>query len=273
MDAFMAVKNSGINRMNQICIVGIGWLGKQLIDSLSNFKLIGLNRSTYSDLKIPQLKFDIGSIVDWRVLPESLINVELFIITIPPSSSDNYAKCLGHFLKLILKNESKVIYTSSTSVYGNSIGVISESTIVMPQSENAKQIVEVEKIIQSEFGTNGVVLRLGGLIGPGRHPVNSMVKKTYLKGGNLEVNLIHSIDIICFIRQLIFSWNGGVFNLAHPDHPIKKEYYTWYAKECGLNISPFEENDSSKGKIIDSNKLKALKFEFQFLKLNEYPKN
>jgi hypothetical protein len=70
---------------------------------------------------------------------------------------------------------------------------------------------------------------------------------------------------------LINKWKGGVYNLTTPDHPKKNEYYIKYASGLGINIPEFNKLDSTKGKLIQSNKLKELNFEFKYKRLSEFP--
>ncbi len=111
------------------------------------------------------------------------------------------------------------------------------------------------------------VIRFGGLIGPGRHPVNYLANKTGIKNPKAPVNLIQQEDCIEIINQIIQkeAW-GKTFNAAYPDHPTKEDYYTKTAKEKNLNTPDFDQNGVSKGKKISSINLKeVLGFEFEEL--------
>ncbi|MBL1144552.1 MAG: hypothetical protein D8M25_06430 [Bacteroidetes bacterium] len=273
MDIFMAGKNSRKFRMKKLCIIGLGWLGKQLVDYFVELdcELIGLNKTIYPDLKIPQFEFNLNNLD--APFPSKLQRVDFFIITLPPSSSDHYA---GQMQLLFNKIQQfnptpKIIYTSSTSVYGNQQGIVDEKSEIMPETENAKEIVKVEHSLIQLFEQQSIILRLSGLMGINRHPIRFLSGKINVSKPYAPVNLIHAKDIIKLIAVLIELEKDGIFNLSIPDHPTKNDYYTACCYKIGIPIPRFNLQDQTKGKIIRSIKLKELNFAFQYNKLSEYP--
>ncbi|KAA3642547.1 MAG: SDR family NAD(P)-dependent oxidoreductase, partial [Bacteroidetes bacterium] len=165
----------------------------------------------------------------------------------------------------------KIIYTSSTSVYGNQQGIVNEKSEIMPETENAKEIVKVEHSLIQLFEQQSIILRLSGLMGINRHPIRFLSGKINVSKPYAPVNLIHAKDIIKLIAVLIELEKDGIFNLSIPDHPTKNDYYTACCYKIGIPIPRFNLQDQTKGKIIRSIKLKELNFAFQYNKLSEYP--
>ena len=126
--------------------------------------------------------------------------------------------------------------------------------------------------MQANFKNNGVILRLAGLVGQERHPVKYLAGKTNIAKPFAEINLVHAEEILAFIELLLNNWNGGIFNLCNPDHPLKMDYYNALARELKLAVPEFNKEDKSLGKRVNSNRLKDLNFEYKYKVLTDYPK-
>ncbi len=250
---------------NNIGIIGCGWLGLPLAKYLVNhgYNVYG---STTSLDKLDQLKeFDI---IPFHIrISENkiegdvqglLANVDILIVNVPPKlrgkgPKQNYVKKI-ELLHTHLKNTAvkKVIFISSTSVYGDIDGKIDEDTTPKPSTESGKQLLQSENILLNDKNLKTTVIRFGGLIGPNRHPVTLLSGRENLKNGNAPVNLIHLDDCIGIINKVInLKSSTKIFNAVYPYHPSKKAYYT--QKALKLNIEPphYQDNNKEKsGKII-----------------------
>jgi nucleoside-diphosphate-sugar epimerase len=94
----------------------------------------------------------------------------------PDESSDEayrrtYVSGLENLLRALRSrgaDGARVILVSSTSVYGDQDGrEVDEDTPVAPEDFRGSRVVEGEKILGDTWG-DGVILRLGGIYGPGR---------------------------------------------------------------------------------------------------------
>lgn len=226
-----------------ISILGCGWLGYPLAQSLLSreFKVKG---STTSPVKFDL--FRSTGIVPYLVQfnteshePElqDFLDSDILIIAVPPGrrspgGPENYRR-MASFLKPILEDNqriSKIIYISSTSVYPESNAVLTESAAVGPETESGMAILEFEKML-SGLNTQLVILRLAGLIGPGRTPGKFFAGKINIPNGLAPVNLIHLDDVIALITKLIDREDAeGIYNGCAPLHPTKEEFYTLAAK-------------------------------------------
>ena len=153
----------------------------------------------------------------------------------------------------------KVLFVSSTSVYGDANNLITEETIPNPDTESGKQLLNAEKLLQENPNFATTILRFGGLIGEDRHPVKFLAGKENLENPDAPVNLIHKKDCIAIIEEIInqSKWNE-VFNAVAPFHPTREEYYTKKAIERGLIEPKFNSEKSDIKKIISSEKIKDL---------------
>ena len=266
----------------KISILGCGWLGLPLAKSLLS-KSYTVKGSTTSESKLDLLKnagispFQIqleqhqiiGKIEDF------LKETDILIIDIPTGlrreiSSSNEMTFVNKIKNLIPFIEKsgiqKVIFVSSTSVYGDSFPIIeiTEETKPNPDTESGKQLVIAETLLQSNEHFKTTVIRFVGLLGEDRHPVKFLAGRTNVENPDAPVNMIQREDCIGIIEKILkqvqhdnWEWNQ-TFNAVAPQHPTRKEYYHKKAQILNLPLPIFAENLESKGKIISSKKVETI---------------
>lgn len=252
--------------------MGCGWLGLPLASKFveDGFSVHG---STTSKEKIEVLEE--SSISPFLIsLSEKgitgnisgfLENIEILVVNVPPKlrggKGENYVKKMQLLHREIVKSSvSKALFVSSTSVYGEIDGSVTEDTVPFPSTESGKQLLEAEKLFQNNPSFSTTILRFGGLIGPKRHPIQMLAGRKNLSHGNSPVNLIHLNDCIGIISQIIEkSWWNEIINGVFPEHPSKQEYYTAKAKEMNLQAPDYKEDMLKKGKTVVSNFLLNVK--------------
>ena len=269
--------------MKNISILGCGWLGLPLAKSLLE-KGHSVKGSTTSLEKITPLSnagidaFQI-EITENNIngnISAFLGNSKILIIDIPPklrgNQPENFVKKIENIIPYIGKSSiEKVLFISSTSVYPDLLlehknqNIITEETNPQPNLENGKQLLEAEKLLQTNSNFKTTILRFGGLIGENRQPIRSLSGKTNLENLGAPVNLIHQNDCIGIIEAIIEKdiWNE-TFNASAPFHPTRKEYYTQKAIELNLPVPKFENSTVNFGKTISSAKVESvLEYNFQ----------
>ncbi len=174
--------------------------------------------------------------------------LEILFVNVPPrlrkNPNANYSKKMRHLCRAIEKSKVKnIIFVSSTSVYGEQEGVITEETLPKPITESARQLLESERLF-TNLHHKTTILRFGGLIGPDRHPVYHLSKKKELRNGDELINLIHLEDCIHMIETIIENnyWNE-IFNGVYPFHPSKREYYQQEAKIRNIPSPEYSETN------------------------------
>ncbi|MEO7977211.1 SDR family oxidoreductase [Flavobacterium sp.] len=266
--------------MTKISILGCGWLGLPLAKRLIE-KGNPVKGSTTSENKLSILE-NAGInpflvTLDSESVSESitafLSESDILIIDIPPklrgnnTVTDNYGSSRKIFVEKIenlipfieKSNLKKVLFVSSTSVYGDGNGNITEETIPNPETESGRQLLLSEAILQNNQNFATTILRFGGLIGEDRHPVTSLSGKENLDNADAPVNLIHQNDCIGIIEAIInqSQWNE-VFNAVAPFHPTREQYYTQKAKEQNLVSPKFNSEKSSIKKIVSGKKIENI---------------
>ncbi|MFM7467637.1 MAG: NAD(P)-binding domain-containing protein [Crocinitomicaceae bacterium] len=213
--------------MKRILLIGAGWLGKQITETLiKNGYEVAISSRSKEKLKAfcenctkICVSFDQGKCI----FSEDISQYEQVIICLPPIPA--YADSIQSIANK-LSPDTKIIFTSSTGIYEESAEIIDENSKI----KHDHILWQVEKIIRNRKSYS--ILRLGGLIGPGRHPVKHLLTKPYLDGGKNVVNLIHSFDICSAILHVLNDTKlQSTYNLVSPHHPSRGDYYTEAAKE------------------------------------------
>ena len=218
------------NKMN-ISVIGCGWMGLPLCEALmtSGFEVI-TTTTTASKKKALSEVMNILLLDVVNDFPDQkLLDSDLIIYTIPPLGLQE----VEHFFH-VLNPDQKIIYISSTSVYGKSHGPVNENSVHFPETNNAKYLSDSESFLRSQFSQLTIV-RPGGLYGEDRHPIHSLQGKTELLTGNELLHLVHRDDVIEAIMKIIENqiWSED-FNLVSDLRIPKRNYYPDLAKKLGL---------------------------------------
>lgn len=246
-----------------VSVCGCGWLGKPLAK-----RLVGLGYAVKGTKRkkdeaaalaregIEGFAIDIMSPQTWTSQSE-LFNADTLIINIAAGrktgSFPEYVAAMSLFIQHAKASGIQhVLFVSSTSVYGNAKGLVTENLLPVPETDSGRAHVEIENVVREVFEGNGTILRLAGLIGGSRHPIKLLSGRTEISGGNEPVNLIHREDCIRAIENLLhYQVWGETLHLSSEHSPSREEYYQWSAKELGLAIPHFLPSDGG-GKIVNS---------------------
>lgn len=237
----------------KITVIGCGWLGLPLSENLisNGYSVYGSTTSfsKFNSLVSKGIHAFIYSAENIFKVDDRVNDSEIVIVNFPPSKSPNYAKQVEELLNQFSEN-TKVIFTSSTSVYEEVDAIVDEKGKINEQHP----VRLAEKVVLSG-NRPYCILRLSGLIGAGRHPIHFLQGRENLSGGVVPVNLVHLKDVIEAIGAIIAGnkWSC-IYNVSYPSHPAKKEYYPMMAKMVGLK-APIYAEDNTKGKEIDGNLL------------------
>jgi nucleoside-diphosphate-sugar epimerase len=255
--------------MKNISIIGIGWLGKQMAMRLKALGY-GVKGSVTQAEKCALLNqegietFVIDFALDsehWNQHP--LQQADVVIVTVPPRKAIGEEQSI-HLHTAIARfvaasSAQYFMYCSSTSVYPDT-----EATLAEADADSSSHIFHLEQVY-SEYLKPLAILRFGGLMGKGRHPIKFISGKKNIEKPNAVVNMTHADDAVNAIVQLLTTMPHGVFNVVNTHHPTRQQFYTAAAESAGMDAPQFDMNDERMGKIISSDKLLATLPEgFQF---------
>lgn len=220
-------------------------------------------------------------VVGWRRSPEKLpaaidgLAADLSSGALPPLPADTtavvvalaadapteeaylaaYVDGLANVLDVILASRggggpgggvSRVLFVSSTAVYGDAGGGwVDESTTAAPGGFSGRILREAEELLHSRLGGTGitpVVLRLGGIYGPGRTRLIDQVRggTAVVPAGSRFTNRIHRDDAAAAIVHLCsMDPSPGPLYLGVDNEPAEfGEVLRFLAAELGLPLPP-----------------------------------
>jgi nucleoside-diphosphate-sugar epimerase len=142
----------------------------------------------------------------------------------------------------------KFVYTSSTSVYGQTDGSqVKESSPTEPLIETAKVLLETERLLLTAVADRKVtvvILRVAGIYGPDRgHGFKQFLKnEARIEGdGSRFMNMIHRDDLISSIIAALKNGRAGEIYNAVDDEPVSQaNFFQWLAGTVGKYPPPSE---------------------------------
>jgi nucleoside-diphosphate-sugar epimerase len=252
----------------KVSVLGCGWLGLPLATSLAVHNTVKGSVTSSEKVEVLQLKGILPYIIDLNIPDPAVIidflnGSDVLIITIPPKvKADNSLSYPEKFAQLLpfikAAGIKRMLFTSSISVYADDEAMphIDDDTIPNPDTESGKQVLAAEKVLQGCNDFETTILRLGGLIGAGRHPVNYLAGKTGLSSPDAPTNLA-SLDTVLYAIDHVLKqevW-GKVMRVVNPEHPSREAFYTSEAKRLNLPLPQFNHDVPSKGKLIVGSKM------------------
>jgi uroporphyrin-III C-methyltransferase len=261
----------------KIAILGLGWLGKPLAEKLhADGNVMSGTTTSFEKLNVlSHLPFYVGRVNvsadtlvgDWDALMHESTHL---IINIPPRRVKNIREIYpAQIAQIIARTDAKVkvIFVSSTAVYGNTAKTFTENDLAEPSKDSGVAVVAAEQLLAAHFGDNLTILRLAGLIGPDRHPGKFLSGKIIEKNPLVPVNLIHRVDCIGLMTRIIEKdCFGEIINGCASLHPIRKDYYESASNALSLPLPIFKTSfTEGNGKKVDNTKSKErLGFNYKY---------
>lgn len=153
---------------------------------------------------------------------------------------------LGRFLQACEAGPPRrIVYVSTTGVYGDQGGgEVTEDTPVQPATERARRRLDAERRLGAFMGSHGtgvVILRVPGIYGPGRLPLDR------IRAGTPVIcpeeappgNRIHADDLARWcVAALERGRPGDVYNVGDGEHASMTEFIYTVADLAGLPRPP-----------------------------------
>lgn len=230
----------------RILIAGCGYLGGALGSALARdgHTVWGLRRSQWRPPKgVQALRADLTRTDSLNELPEQIDTV--FYTAAAKSRNpavyrDVYLDGLDNLLRALTdlgERPRRVLFTSSTSVYAQRRGEwVDEESVTQPDQPTAELLLLGERLLlASDF--ESVVLRLGGLYGPGRTGLIDRVRRGDARirpGPPHYTNRIHQRDAVDALRHLMDLPRPDPLYLGVDSEPSEEgEVYRWLAERLG----------------------------------------
>lgn len=241
----------------RVLIVGCGYVGLPLGAELARQgnEVFGMRRTSAADaeLRAAGIKLVVADVTN----PASLAKLPgpfdwvVNCVSSSKGGAPEYREVYLQGTKNLLEwlapaPPKKFVYTSSTSVYGQTDGsMVDETSLTEPAGETGQIVIQTENLLleaakRSHFPA--VILRVAGIYGPGR----GHLFQQYLRGeakiegkGERFINMIHLDDVVgAMIAALQNGKAGGIYN-AVDDEPVRQvDFFRWLAEELGRPMPP-----------------------------------
>lgn len=242
----------------RVLIVGCGYVGIPLGAELvrQGHEVFGLRRSAEGgeELKIAGIQPLAGDITRPEDLARLPAPFDWVVNTVSSSKGGAeeyravYLDGTRHLIDWLAGTAlKKFVYTSSTSVYGQSDGsLVKEDAPTQPASETSRLLVDAENLLLSaarERQFPAVVLRVAGIYGPGRgHLFQQYLRNEARIAGRGErlLNMIHRDDVVNAITAALKSGRPGEIYNTSDDEPVAQiHFFRWLSETLGKYMPPF----------------------------------
>jgi len=251
---------------NRILIIGSGWLGASLASHLDK-QGYDVKATTRQPTIAPQ-RLQINTDNDRDTIAKITdFAPQVMIIAISPNKNSDYLQALMILSKAAkAANVSRVVFIGSSSIWGNSMGLVNETTAIDPANDSAKAMAAFETHLQQQSTFEATTLRLCGLFNQQRHPGRFLAGREDVPNPNAVVNMIHQQDCVGLITNILrqASWQSVYIGCA-PSHPTRIQFYTHGARLLNLMPPRFKGNEGHDSKKIDGKQsANALDYRYRY---------
>ncbi len=156
-----------------------------------------------------------------------------------------YVDGLEHLLdalERVAELPRRIVFTSSTGVYGESDGAwLDEDSPTAPRGFSGTVLLEAEDLLQART-PHAVVVRLGGIYGPGRTRLIEQVRQgeaQCVEGRTAYLNLVHRDDAAGMLAHILTLDTPAPLYLGVDGQPVERcALLQWIAAELGVPAPP-----------------------------------
>ena len=230
-------------------IIGCGYLGRRVAaawvdagDTVHALTRTETHAQQLADIGVQPILGDVTHPQSLQNLPEcdTVLHAVGFDRKAEPSKREVYVDGLQHVLDRMSSRCDRFLHVSSTSVYGQQNGEdVDENSPCEPEHESGLICVDAERAVlqqlQESAGTDGAVLRLGGIYGADRllSRINAIRSGLSLPGpADAWLNLIHVDDAVRAVVAAAATARLQPVYLVSDDRPVRRRDY--YARLASL---------------------------------------
>lgn len=262
----------------RVLIAGCGFVGGALARLLvrDGHEVFGLRRSP--DAPVPEgvvpVAADLATGTGLHSVPGDL---DWCVTAISPDGRTERAYDAAYVsatrnLQRLLEVESPTldrwVFTSSTAVYGQQDGEwVDETSSTQPSGFTGRMVLGGERTVRASGVPHPVVVRLGGIYGPGRTRLLERVRRgeAACPPGPTYSNRIHRDDAAGVLRHvLLLDAPEQVYLGVDTDPAERCEVLTWLADRMGAPRPGLGEPSTRGNKRASSARLVASGYEFRY---------
>ncbi|MFO8025074.1 SDR family oxidoreductase [Thiohalophilus sp.] len=249
--------NPAVKPPDQVFIVGCGDIGTRVarLWLAEDVPVTGLarhgDRLTAAD--IPAYPADLD---DPTTLTDLPVEQALIYYFAPPPPRGQNDPRMTRFLQAVDqqgRRPARMVYISTSGVYGDRQGgIVTEQAEPNPQVDRARRRYAAEQTLR-EWGQKHavpvIVLRVGGIYGPGRLPIKRLREQVPMIHEALapQTNRIHAADLaaIC-VAAARRGTPGAIYNVSDGNDSNMTQYFNTVADFLGLPRPPLIDMDAAR---------------------------
>ena len=275
----------------RILIVGCGYLGTAAGALLvrSGHEVVGLRRTMdeREELLAAGIQPAWGDVTDPGSLDRLSGSFEAVVNTVSSSrgGAEVYREVYPEGTRTLLAwlrqhPVHRYVYTSSTSVYGQTDGsTVDEESSAEPGTETGAVLRATEELLldAARGGFPSVILRVAGIYGPGRgHLFRQFLEgEARLSGdGHRCMNMIHRDDAASAIVAALERGAGGrIYNCTDDESVTQREFLEWLSQKLTRPMPPMasEEAPTRKKRGITHKRVSNLRLRTELGWRPDYP--
>ena len=237
--------------MSNLLIVGCGDIGRRVAHlALSKGDTVSaLVRSPEKAAALRQLGINAfeGDLGDTLSIPSLPTRDTLVLYCVPPPGGGHVDQRVGNFCASVSPGHEpkKIVYLSTSGVYGDcGDALVTEETPANPQTARARRRYEAEQSFVAwgkERGVEIVILRVTGIYGPNRIPMDKIVSRHPLLNEQEAsvTNRIHADDLsrVC-LAALERGEDGDIYNVSDGQVSSMTAYFNAITDMMGVPRLP-----------------------------------
>ena len=187
-----------------------------------------------------------------QTIPPLAAADRLFYYLAPPAPQGDRDPRLERFLGALTGTPRRVIYMSTTGVYGDhGGGWVDERTPPAPRTPRAHRRLAAETALREWCLPRAIpwcILRVAGIYGPGRLPLERLRhgEPAVRPQEALPTNRIHVDDLaaVCLAAGLSAHASGRIYNVTDGNDDSQTAYLQRVARLCGLPPPPLQSREA-----------------------------
>ncbi len=240
-------------------IIGCGYLGRRLAARLSEggASVSGLVRSRETAARLAALGIaPLRADLDRPLPPLPTRGTSLFYLAPPPREGREEPR-LARLLAALEQGGQprRILYLSTTGVYGDCGGEwVDETRPPNPQADRARRRWDAERLRrwQARRGGELVILRVAGIYGPGRLPLERLRRGLPMVSAAESpwTNRIHVDDLVtACVAAMERGLDGGIYNACDGHPGTMRDYFDRVADHAGLPRPPQIRLSEAEGRL------------------------
>jgi nucleoside-diphosphate-sugar epimerase len=248
--------------VDQSClIVGCGYTGRRRARALQpRWRVLATARSDLAAAElqaagIEVLRADLDAALAPGLLETAVDGAAIAYLAPPPDHGTDDPRLVRFLAALGRARPPVLLYMSTTGVYGDTGGeVVTEDSPLLPANDRARRRVAAETAAQDWCAGRGVrcvVLRVPGIYGPGRLPLDRLRRgEPALRPEDAGPgNRIHVADLVTACAAALERPVGGAFNVTDGNPASTTEFLQRTAAIAGLAPPPLVALADASGRI------------------------